>query len=112
MPTHAELAGKLLIDASGFFKTLAEQNPEIQSEMTENAGVFEQMAALITQEPQGSINDKTHAELAGRLLKDAAEFFRTLADQNEPIKEQMEENANVFDQISDLVSTDPLGEMD
>lgn len=112
MPTHAELAGKLLIDAAGFFKTLSEQNPEIEKEMTENAGVFEQMAALIVQEPQGSINDKSHAELAGRLLADAAAFFRTLAEQNEPIKEQMEENANVFDQVAQLVSTNPLGVMD
>lgn len=112
MPTHAELAGKLLIDAAGFFKTLAEQNPDIQAEMTENAGVFEQMAALITQEPRGNINDKSHAELAGKLLEDAAAFFRTLAEQNEPIKEQMEENANVFDQIAKLVSDDPLGVMD
>lgn len=112
MPTHAELAGKLLTDAAGFFKTLAEQNPDIQPEMTENAGVFEQMAALIVQEPQGVINDKSHSELAGKLLEDAAEFFRTLAEQNEPIKEQMEENANVFDQIAKLVSTDPLGIMD
>lgn len=112
MPTHAELAGKLLIDASGFFKTLAEQNPDIQAEMTENAGVFEQMAALVTQDPQGVINDTPHSELAGKLLKDAATFFRTLAEQNEPIKEQMEENANVFDQIAALVSEDPLGVMD
>ncbi|MCB1532734.1 MAG: hypothetical protein KDJ35_07685 [Alphaproteobacteria bacterium] len=70
------------------------------------------MAALIVQEPQGSINDKSHAELAGRLLADAAAFFRTLAEQNEPIKEQMEENANVFDQVAQLVSTNPLGVMD
>lgn len=112
MPTHAELAGKLLSDAAAFFKTLAEQNPDIQNEMTENAAVFEQMAALIVQEPQGAINDKSHAELAGKLLKDAADFFRTLAEQNEPIREQMQENANVFDQLGDLVASDPLGVMD
>lgn len=112
MPTHAELAGKLMIDAAGFFKTLAEQNPDIQKEMTENAGVFEQMAALVTNEPQGVINDTPHNVLAGKLLKDAATFFRTLAEQNEPIKEQMMENASVFDQIGDLVTQDPSGVMD
>ena len=37
-----------------------------------------------------------HAELASKLLVDAAGFFRTLGDQNEPLKEQMEENASVF----------------
>ena len=112
MPTHAELAGKLLVDAATFFRTLAEQNPDIQKEMTENAQVFDQMAALISSDPEGKIDDKTHGELSGRLLKDAAQFFRTLAEQNEPIKEQMTENANVFDQIADLVESDPLGVMD
>lgn len=112
MPTHAELAGKLLVDAAGFFKNLAEQNDDIKTEMVENAGVFEQMATLISQQPEGQINDKPHAELAGRLLKDAANFFRTLAAQNEPIREQMNENASVYDQIGDLVMKDPLGILD
>lgn len=112
MPTHAELAGKLLIDAAGFFKTLAEQNEDIKKEMTENATVFEQMATMITSQPEGAVNDKLHKDLAGRLLKDAAEFFRTLAEQNEPIREQMNENANVYDQIGDLVMQDPLGILD
>lgn len=112
MPTHAELAGKLLSDAATFFRTLAEQNPDIQKEMTENATVFVQMAELLVNDPQGSIDDKSHGELAGRLLKDAAEFFRTLSEQNEPIKEQMNENARVFEQLSDLVTENPLGVLD
>lgn len=112
MPTHAELAGKLLSDAAGFFRTLADQNADIKKEMTENADVFEQMAMLVAQDPQGEINGKTHHELAGRLLQDAATFFRTLAEQNEPLKEQMTENAAVFDQLGDLVMRDPLGVMD
>lgn len=53
----------------------------------------------------------THAVLASRLLRDAATFFLTLAEQNEPIKEQMEENANVFRQVADLVEKDPNGEV-
>lgn len=112
MPTHAELAGKLLVDAATFFKTLAEQNDELNDQMTENATVFEQMSNLITQDPQGVLDGSTHAALTGRLLKDAATFFRTLADQNEPIKEQMHENANVYEQIGDLVEKDPLGILD
>lgn len=112
MPTHAELSSKLLVDAAGFFKTLAEQNADIKQEMEENAGVFEQMASLIGTQPEGEINGKKHAELAGRLLKDAANFFRTLAEQNGPIREQMEENANVYDQIGDLVMQNPLGILD
>ena len=112
MPTHAELAGKLLQDAATFFRTLAEQNEDLKEQMTENATVFDQMGTLITQDPQGALEGTSHAELTGRLLKDAANFFRTLAEQNEPIKDQMNENANVYDQIGDLVTADPLGILD
>ena len=112
MPTHAELAGKLLNDAATFFRTLASQNEDIQEQMTENASVFEQMASLVMQDPHGALEGGSHAELAGRLLKDAANFFRTLAEQNEPIREQMFENADIYDQMGDLVARDPLGILD
>ncbi|HOO81398.1 MAG TPA: hypothetical protein PK513_02715 [Alphaproteobacteria bacterium] len=112
MPTHAELASKLLIDAADFFLTLGEQNPPLKDQMEENATVFKQMGALLTQEPQGALNDTPHGELAGKLLIDAATFFTTLAEQNEPIKEQMLENANVYKQIGELVIKDPLGILD
>lgn len=112
MPTHAELASKLLIDASAFFRTLAEQNEPLRDQMTENADVFEQMSGLIANEPTGELNGTSFAELTSRLLKDAANFFRSLAEQNEPLKDQMEENANVFDQIADLVAQDPMGILD
>ncbi len=112
MPTHSELAGRLLVDAATFFRTLAEQNDSLEEQMTENATVFEQMSSLITQDPHGELQGTTHAELTGRLLKDAAGFFRTLAEQNEPIREQMAENATVYEQIGDLVSEDPEGILD
>ncbi len=112
MPTHAELAGKLLKDAATFFRTLAEQNETLTEQMTENATVFEQMADLIIQNPEGDLEGTPNAELAARLLKDAAGFFRTLAEQNEPIREQMNENANVYEQIGNLVAADPLGILD
>ena len=51
----------------------------------------------------------THAELAARLLRDAAHFFRTIGSQNEPLKEQMTENADVFEQVANLVEADPAG---
>ncbi len=112
MPTHAELASKLLIDAADFFITLGEQNEPLKEQMEENATVFKQMGALLAQEPQVALNDTPHSELAGKLLVDAATFFTTLAEQNEPIKEQMEENANVYKQIGELVIKNPLGVLD
>ncbi len=112
MPSHAELASKLLSDAAVFFRTLAEQNEDLQEQMGENADVFEQMSGLIGQDPTGNLNGTPYAELVGKLLKDAAVFFRTLAEQNEPIKEQMMENATVFEQIGDLVAADPTGNLE
>ncbi len=112
MPTHAELASNLLADASTFFKALGDQNPELTEQMTENCNVFQQMSALLAQAPEGQIDDKSHGELAGQLMKDAANFFIALAEQNEPLKEQMEENASVYMHLADLVATDPLGIMD
>lgn len=51
----------------------------------------------------------SHSQLAAKLLRDAATFFRNIAEQNEPLKEQMTENASVFDQVADLVEHDPNG---
>lgn len=112
MPTHSELAGKLLGDAATFFRTLADQNDDLREQMTENSTVFDQMGGLIMQDPSGEMEGTSHAELTARLLKDAAGFFRTLAEQNEPISDQMNENASVYEQISDLVAEDPLGILD
>lgn len=54
----------------------------------------------------------SHAELAAKLLRDAATFFKTIAEQNPPLKEQMDENASVFEQVADLVEQDPNGVID
>jgi len=53
----------------------------------------------------------THAELAARLLRDAASFFRTIGEQNAPLREQMAENASVFEQVAALVERDPAGQL-
>lgn len=54
----------------------------------------------------------THSELAAKLLRDAATFFKTIGEQNEPLQEQMKENAEVFEQVATLVETDPQGSTD
>ena len=53
----------------------------------------------------------SHAELAAKLLRDAASFFRTVGEQNEPLRDQMTENADVFEQVAALVEQDPNGEL-
>jgi hypothetical protein len=54
----------------------------------------------------------TYAQLSARLLRDAATFFRNVAAQNEPLREQLEDNATVYEQVADLVEREPLGEID
>ena len=53
-----------------------------------------------------------HSELAAKLLRDAAAFFQTIAEQNPPLKDQMDENADVFMQVADLVEKDPNGQIE
>ncbi len=111
MPTHTELATSLLVDAAAFFRTLAEQNEPLREQMTENANVFEQMAELLLKSPTGDLDGAKLADLAGKLLKDSATFFTTLAEQNEPIRKMMMENASVYIKIADLLMKNPLGEV-
>ncbi len=52
----------------------------------------------------------TNAEIAARLLRDAAGFFRSVGEQNAPLKEHMDNNAQAFEVMADRVEADPLGE--
>lgn len=54
----------------------------------------------------------SHAEIAARLLRDAATFFRAVGEQNEALRDQMTENADVFEQVAVLVETNPTGELE
>ncbi len=54
----------------------------------------------------------TYSHLAAKLLRDAATFFRNVGAQNQPLKEQMDDNASVYEQVADLVENDPMGELD
>jgi hypothetical protein len=54
----------------------------------------------------------TYAQLAAKLLRDAATFFENVGEQNEPLKEQMFDNASVYKQVADLVEEDPTGVLD
>ena len=54
----------------------------------------------------------TYAQLAAKLLRDAATFFRNVGAQNEPLKAQMNDNASVYEQVADLLEKDPNGVLD
>lgn len=53
-----------------------------------------------------------NVDLAIQLLRDAANFFRNVGEQNAPLKEQMFDNADVYDQVADLLKEDPMGTID
>ena len=53
----------------------------------------------------------TNSELGAELLVDAASFFRDVGSQNPGVKEQMEQNAEVYEQVAQPVATDPNGEV-
>ena len=54
----------------------------------------------------------THADLAAKLLRDAAFFFRNVGEQNPSLKAEMDDNADVYEQVASLVETDPNGDLD
>jgi hypothetical protein len=54
--THAELAVRLLRDAAGFFRNVADQNPAIADQMRDNADVYEEVAALLNNDPEGTVS--------------------------------------------------------
>ncbi|MBL8666186.1 MAG: hypothetical protein JNM48_01855 [Rhodospirillales bacterium] len=54
---------------------------------------------------------RTHADLAAKLLREAAIMFRTMAGTTDELAEKLGEFADVYDQVALLVETDPLAEL-
>lgn len=54
----------------------------------------------------------TYAQLGAKLLRDAATFFRNVGAQNQPLAEQMNDNAAVYEQVADLLEQNPNGILD
>jgi hypothetical protein len=77
--------------------------------MDNNAAIFDQMAGLMSEQPEGESGGQLHRDLAAKLLNEAATFFRSLAAENEPLAEQMIENAKAYEQMAIRVANDPLG---
>ena len=112
MPTYAELSSKLIFEAAHFFKTLAGQDEGLKDRLEENAKIFEQVGTLIQNDPMGELEGNSHASIAARLMADAAVFFRSIGEQNEPIREQMDMNAGVYEQLAERLAADPAGEVE
>lgn len=109
---HHRLAASLMRDAASFFNYIGQHNSKLAPQMSENSDVFLQVAELVGSVPLGKIDQEpypTHAEVAAKLLLDAAEFLTSIADQNPKLSSQMKENADVFAQVAKRVRDDPLG---
>lgn len=52
----------------------------------------------------------TNAQVAAHILRNCADFFTSLGDQNEQLKDQMTSNAEACVTAAELVETDPTGE--
>jgi type II secretory pathway component PulJ len=55
---------------------------------------------------------QTHAQLGATLLVQAAKFFRSIGEQNPALAEQMGQNAQTFEQVAQMLETDPMGEVE
>ncbi len=58
----------------------------------------------------GAAGMTTNAELAARLLRNAAKFFRDIGANTPQITEQMEQNARTYETVAQWTDDDPLGE--
>lgn len=54
----------------------------------------------------------TMVQLAVKLLRDAAVFFENVGEQNPPLAEQMNDNAEVYRQVADLLENNPDHRLD
>ena len=51
----------------------------------------------------------TNAQLAARLLREAAEIYRTLGADNAEAQQQMNDFGTLYDRVADMVELDPEG---
>jgi len=54
----------------------------------------------------------TYSSLATKMFHDSAVFSRKLGEENPRVKEQMGDDAVVYEQVADLLENDPLAEID
>jgi hypothetical protein len=56
-PRNADLAAKVLRDVAAHYRAMAEENPEVQSRLLQNAEVCEDVARLVEDDPLGEFQD-------------------------------------------------------
>lgn len=111
------LASQLLRDAAGFFEEVADQNPDLDEMMRGNAQVYRQVADALDADPSTRLQAEdldpppTVADLAVRLLSDAAEFFENVFQQNPETGEGLPATVEAYRALAELVAEDPEGRL-
>ena len=54
----------------------------------------------------------SHADIASQLLKEAGQFFRVVATQNDSVAAQMMNNAVIYEKAAALIYSQPEGQTD
>lgn len=106
MPSHAEVAARMLDNAATFYANFAAHNPDVRIQMVRKSEIYKAASEALPIQPVAS------ATAAAKLLREAAAFFRMVAEKNPPIQELMAENADLFEQMAGPVESDPLGQME
>lgn len=63
---------------------------------------------LHVEEGKGARLMTTHADLAAKLLREAAVLFRAMSGMNEELTQKLDEFAGLYEQVANLVEADPL----
>ncbi len=107
MVRYCDLAADLLKEAADFFIRISESRPDAIEQMHQNAATYRHMSDLIRNDPEGRVEHLTHAEMAARLMEDAALFFESVGQVNLLIQEQMNDNSSVFRQMAKKIRENP-----
>ena len=125
---HSDIVVHCLKDLAGFFRNMAEDNSPLENAMASSAQLCEQVAHLMETDPLATLSEERFASwneeygpfdenvqnfhLAAILLRRAVSFLRTIGEVDETLTEQMRRNAELYEQMADLLENDPEGEME
>jgi len=107
------LASQLLNSAADFFEAVADQNPDLDGMMRDNAAVYRQVADALDADPSATLETAgldpapTVCDLAVRLLTDASEFFENVFQQNPVSGDNLPETAEAYRALAELMAADP-----
>ena len=64
MPTHAQLAAKLLTESAKFYRAVGSDNPQMRDNMESMASACDTVASLVASDPNGELSPDSFKEEA------------------------------------------------